>query len=673
MQTTPKSSADDHSSKRMRLGTRSCTNCRKRKVRCIFTENNKACTGCEKYQVQCIPQRPAGSEPLLENDQSLQQRLQDLEGMVRHICSAIDLDIAESSMSNFESRIAEALKHIQRTPAPSTEDTESRSGSEIRNSDTRGAFADAPLINLFNNSLTILSSANDDDEQWRTLSIAQNVQSCVNTLKPLLPAAHDLVLVLHATVKYWEMWNIFPSDFFPNLCTQTEKVGLARGFIDTSINSKEATTVAKAILFVALCLQQIPSRATAHISLSSTPGNLINAYLSVADRLLTDDTTAKSTSGIECLMSQGRLYINMGKPLKAWLSHRRALDLAILLRFHHLEWNPQDERIALWAHIWQSDRQLSLILGVPCGIPSSHLKLSEKYTGPVIQSPAARMMQGIATTSGHINDRNQIGMEESYPTTLQLDIQLKGIKAMMPLEWWITNPGHNVPVHVCYNIQSLKMYYYSTEKLLHMPYMLKSWVDQKYQYHRVAALEASRESVKCYQALRDGPRFELLYCDLMDFLVFSSAITLAIDLLSRTNEKDSSQDMSDWQLIRSLTAILHHVSIGLECNVAAQAAQLLDYLTAVNDGTFSGTEEYEAFIPYFGKIRIGHPIRPKSMLPGVEDLSAQTFNTVEIDANYYWQSSPGDYIWDAELGIDWSTIVPDQENYEWNQTFENLT
>lgn len=235
---------------------------------------------------------------------------------------------------------------------------------------------------------------------------------------------------------------------------------------------------------------------------------------------------------------------------------------------------------------------------------------------------------------------------------------------------WAVDLGSTLPLYHFYYIQILKGYCFASERMVHLPYMLKSWEDPKYQYHRDAALEASRQVIYSYQALRGGSEGALLCCDVMDFQAFSGAITLAIDLLSGSNQRDPYQVESDWNLIRQIAGTFKTVSTDLECNVASQSAHLVEHFLAVHDGIFFGADEYEALIPYFGKVRIKRPTQTNNYASDFNKLDFPNVSTIQFDTNYFWQSTPGDYLWDAELGIDWTSIVPDEGAYDWNQTFE---
>jgi len=207
--------------------------------------------------------------------------------------------------------------------------------------------------------------------------------------------------------------------------------------------------------------------------------------------------------------------------------------------------------------------------------------------------------------------------------------------------------------------------------------MLRSSIDKSYEYSRLSALDASRKVIKSYQTVRDHPELSLAVCDVMDFQAFSAAVVIVIDLLSHSSQLETHQEgISDWDLIHSVTRSLKYVSEAMECTVARQSAQLLQTLSAFQNGGYSGPENYEVIIPTFGKVRINRPKMQRSHTevnssynPG-NQFQPQLMTTLEFSANSFAPlGMTGDIMSEAELGIDWTSISSFDNNYDWSQTF----
>ena len=83
MQTTHLSEIGLGPRRAMRKGTRSCYECRKRKVRCIFGKNSSICEGCALRGKRCVEQsRELLQESALESKESLKERITRLEAIV---------------------------------------------------------------------------------------------------------------------------------------------------------------------------------------------------------------------------------------------------------------------------------------------------------------------------------------------------------------------------------------------------------------------------------------------------------------------------------------------------------------------------------------------------------------------------------------------------------------
>ncbi|KAL2009381.1 hypothetical protein VTN00DRAFT_7575 [Thermoascus crustaceus] len=702
---TPRSESDNRPPKRMRLGTRSCAECRRRKVRCIFPPNSQVCEQCALHDTPCQAQQPSqdlGKAPVDRGRKTdVLQKLEDLEGMVRHICKAINLKIESSSLADFETSATEALRRLRPASTSETsveEDLSTRRTDSLNvsdsdglttSSDQRDCFEDAPLLRLFKDAMLIQRDHVQDYRHRLGFGTDQSIKTCIKTLDSLIPRRDDLMLILEHTEKYWPLWPVCPvGPVTSSDRLQQGGIAAARDYIFDSMRSGSPTIVAKAVLWLALCVQQLTRDFRyQRTDLPASPNTLMDAYMSGAETLLSVHLDSRGTNeGLEALALQTKLYINMGKPRKAWLTVRRALNFALLLGLHHPEDRADERQKALWSLIWQSDRQLSLLLGFPYAIADSHPGLSKEHAG---QSVVAQVMHEMSIIAGHIGERNQNYRSVTYSVTVQIDQELERCKDGIPPGWWddaISSPA--MSVEDVYSRQIVKIQFYQLYKLLHLPYMLKSSVDRRFESSRIAALEASREMIKCYQALRNSSGPALMICDLIDFEVFSAAMVIVIDLLSsKSSHSDASQQAEDWELVHGVTRTLKHVSREIECSVAGQAAQLLEYLSMARHGTYSSPERYEAVIPYFGKVRISRPARAAASSSSQTELSTtppngsgpqlpppQPFpNMVEFSANAFVPFSPNataDGLSDAELGIDWTSVFDVDSNYDWSQLFE---
>lgn len=642
--------------------------------------------------------------------------------MVSHICKAIDLDIESASMAEFKASTREALKRLRDTASSETRE-EVRSGSRtasLRTSESEimedsteqnEGFEDAPLIALFKDAM-FLQTNNTTQANGRPLGryVDQRIKACVEALMALLPRNEDLRAILKTTQKYWNIWPIPPSRLVT--CKgnpPVTDVASAQTFIFDALKSGIPTRTIKAILWLALCIQQLSTNFIRQRPLPTSQSSLIDSYMSGADTLLSmDEESGGSLEGLECLELRAKLYINMGKPRKAWLCVRHAMNMAMQLGLHRLDKPSGERQQRTWDHIWQQDRQLSLILGFPNGITDANIlarRESESVYAATPHNQLANIAHGLAIAAGHINDRNQSHVPVAdYSVTEQIERELKQCRAAIPPEWWDDSTAP-LPLHEIYTREVVKASYHQLYKFLHLPHLLQPPSsslnpqpnpDPRHEEGRQSALSACRSLVQSYHRLRTLTSPEVIMCDLLDFQVFGCAAVLVLDLLLSPSSSSSClyQEAQDWGLIEGVTRGFRDKAALMECRVAGQAARLLEDLSMAHRGAYAGVEGYEAVIPYFGRVVIGKmkmrnvsnqdqnqnsqiPLSSSSDLQtavGNVTQQPQFSNTVAFSANTFMpfgqETMAGCFYPDMELGVDWTSVFDVDRSYEWNQAPE---
>src|SRR2546421_9876714 len=103
-----------------------------------------------------------------------------------------------------------------------------------------------------------------------------------------------------------------------------------------------------------------------------------------------------------------------------------------------------------------------------------------------------------------ITDRNQNPTNMPFSAPLRIDQELDELAQTQPPGWWrlssAQDAGLSVEEH--FDRRSVQFFHHQVRALLHMPFMLKSSVDKRYQYSHTAALESSSELINCNKALR---------------------------------------------------------------------------------------------------------------------------------------------------------------------------
>jgi len=275
--------------------------------------------------------------------------------------------------------------------------------------------------------------------------------------------------------------------------------------------------------------------------------------------------------------------------------------------------SPEAESV-FW-NLFQNDRFTSLLLGLPYGIAESHcdMRVNGKSI-PTEPSPEMFVVR-LVCIAGRITDRTQGTGEPSYASALDTDQELDSIAAQLPRSWWdiASSPAADDPVSAAewQEIILGQICFHQTRIYLHMPFMLQSTTNPRYEYSRTACLEGAREMLRLYHLLRGRgkPPYD---CKAVDFLAFTACIFLILSLLGYGRlapVQNVDQDTSDWETVDRTTEILRCASSEKGGNVAAQSYQALELIGRVRntDCTAADTDtNYSAkiVIPYFGTISV---------------------------------------------------------------------
>lgn len=617
--------------KQMRKGTRSCLECRRRKIRCVYSQKVRPCDGCASRATQCTSQ-----EYGIVRDQSLKKRknvhdrVGELEGMISQVLEKLD-SRRGSTLSESELGAAEALKSLQAELLPTRVNSRDAYSSSRSSSPTQSLpdesfkpshrFDEAPMLGLFDNDIL----RREDLEPVvtpRESSQAPNPKKSrvLKALKALMPSPEDLTLLLQEsqTFDIQNPWSMVRQSFPDYLGVKLDafeinEVDLLREFIQRSLNTDSVACVAKIVLCLAISVQQLPTSFDfSKTNLPASVEELQRHYVNCIETLLaSDEGFAGTFDGIECLLMLSKLLIEMGQPRKAWLTLRRAVSFAHLLGVHRRPKNATVEEALrqknLWLQIWQGDRFLSLLLGLPYTISENlfdkkHLEID----GPLATVNPPFLLK-LSIISGHVIDRNQDRNGMTFSATLKLDQELEDLKNSMPTCWWEADPKTVQPIEASYEMLSAKYSHHTTRILVHLPYLQKSYLDRRYEFSRLAAMDSARDIIRLYRILRDKERPMTVPCHIVDFVAFTAAVVLFLNFLASlefTFCSTPEETQIDEELCNHVAADLKRVSEEFNSSVARQAVRiLLDFQKARTDCE-NGGNAYEGVIPYFGKIRV---------------------------------------------------------------------
>ena len=669
---SPPSENEDRPKKKMRKGTHSCISCRRRKIRCVFLPDAQTCNDCLSRGSQCIDQESADASAFVPS----KKKKRSEPGSTSPAHSPSEMGAAEALKKLQSELLRSSIKKTANgaTNPAVTMPIRERAGPVEPTFSTDPTENNAPLLSLFNNA--ILSQDSDLPPPQSPISIkphessraSKKINLVVEALRALAPNKHDLMIILQASSAWAELWSksfpdIVPSGFHNPATSGVEDLC---NFICESIKGDHLGIISKVLVCLAVSLQQLPGTfCYDEMSLPAPPDALQEHYMTAVETLLTsDEDFAATLEGLECTMLQVKFYVNIGKPRKAWLNLRRSVSYAQLLGCHRQKCPSTKEPDLLarrkhtaWFLIWQGDRMLSLILGLPYACPDSQFNSEFPLSPRDSFVSGEKIMVQLSYICGHVIDCTQDAANASFAQTLKVEQELEECRSIMPASWWETGASPEMSDEEVYDKFVAQTMYHNVRKLLHLPFMLKSFTDKKYEYSRNACIDSSREMIKAYRVLRDYNRPILTLCNLVDFVVFTAAMVIVLDLFSHcvpSSRFSLEEEQSDWKIVEGITWEFERVSRLQNCSVATQASRLLgDVLEGRRQGCDgSDCGDCDAVIPYFGRVRLrrGKAFGPT---PAMTHSSSATVSSAGINSQLQTpsESTLCDFSMDPQTGV----------------------
>ncbi|KAF1914879.1 hypothetical protein BDU57DRAFT_520079 [Ampelomyces quisqualis] len=627
--------------KKMRKGTHSCFECRRRKIRCIFsTDNPDVCAECFARGSRCIDQEHANPEVVVDHRKNLRERVSRLEALVDNLLDekTIKSESRSQSLSQADTSSPKAPTLYTKESFPQTPLTSEGSATNFlpnnqRVPSNRGHHV--PILSVFEDALndaeeqanardpnrkaklpkpiaafddryTITNRHEDDMTLGESPAQTAKTEKAKQALIAMLPPYDQLSKILSTNSEWWQTWR--------RKCSGTSGPSqkLAQ-FAAHALTTGNIGAIGTVVLSVGIC--------------SSDEIIDVEKYIEAVDRwVLSDDEYAASLEGIECLILKSKWYADVGQPRRAWIAYRKGLMYAQLMGLHRKRTSSPAHESIWWA-LYHGDRFLSLLLGLPYGISDAHCDLSmpDMGTGEYIHPIIA--ITKVSQLAGRVIDRNQGVVEQSFAWALQLDQELEDLWKQLDPAWLdyseLLADAEKNAAELRERLMG-QMCFHQIRVYLHLPFMLKSASNSRFTYSRTACLNGSRDVLRLYQALRTGTVQPLYECKAIDFIGFTAAVLIQIGLLNfggaipNANSKENEEDI---RLIEISIDIFRRASSEKGGKVALQSAQVLEKMMAKykgNVGHDGCTAESEFVIPYFGTISIkrgGQEVKHPSDLP----------------------------------------------------------
>ncbi|MCJ1306875.1 hypothetical protein MMC25_000519 [Agyrium rufum] len=638
---------DEHEAKRrkVRKGTQSCWECRRRKVRCLYaTPTNSKCDICARRGTACISQEyPEGTVPPHDN----------------HEMVAWFRRPGDSALSS--------------TKVVNTPGVHGRHDSIIS-----GPGSSPPRVR---HSLpTVPSPPSTSRNSGKHESICQ-------ALAAVWPSQHDLDIICQLPVGLSAHLH---SGILCAPCSTTmgENVPSPREILRLPSLDSHPVLIARKLLILGTFLQGVlPSSMQDLERQGMRYRDIMTDAVEKAVRLVTtDENLIRSVEGLECILIESVYHNYAGNLHQAWMAVRRGVTVAQLmalnrgrnspsLRFLESATRASFDPDHIWFRLIEMDRYLSITLGLPQASTDSCFaspKALEKC------EPVDRVQRIHCAVAGRIlqrNDTDTINLAE----TREIDELLQKAAAEMPPQWWLmpnsTYSGNDSAEIARETIRLMDQFgHYHLLIRLHLPYMLRSTPDHKHEHSKITAVNASRETLLRFVAFRTSNSAHF-YCRGCDFLALAAAVVLCIAHIDSHRSKrqipeNASEPSATFNFLshsrpsdrgimeRSLDIIETMARDGndaISSKLARIIVSLLEIEASAADGTMytakptdgkaedvecdgtmaSGGKALHVYIPYLGAINFeGHIVsKPAHVAPPASKLGAPSFPTNDTAAH----------------------------------------
>jgi hypothetical protein len=658
------SNPDINSTKRrkVRKGTFSCWECKRRKRRCERYLNATSCLSCQRHGVSCISQE--FTEAPLNDCREIGQRVDHVEALVNKLVRQREARPGRRQQSDVSSGQTVA------------DDTES--------------FMGLP---------TLRSICHETLSRGRSLS---------GYLFSILPHPATSIVILSSS-------TLFSSPLQNSQAQESTNSTIVHDEPRVSLQfTAHPLVLARRLIQLALCLKQFDASSSKQLEchLNNSIGNASWNYQEIASRfVLSQDFLVNSLDGVETLILQSCYYITLGDTRMAWTAQCRAIKIARAISIQQQAEMGNERAEHIWFRLVYSDRFMALMLGIPFAITE---KIAFWETQLQNSTSSQKLECLHVAIAGRIVTRNvQIQQSEShreelngckigyshYSETKDIDEQLKKSAKVLPPTWWLTysrtktNSENNSVERTAKLLVQLHQHYLII--LLHQPYLIRlltcthasDSIEQNavdFTYSKLAVASASHEGLLRYLAIRElhqSPTYRPT-----DDKMYACAIALLFAHLD--GHRHGSANVLDHQRNRDLGLISESIDMMEKVSTANNdprglvlfqilknfmtiedaAAEGSTYLAwrdkstqASDDSQESLTEDsLSLWIPYFGKIHISCR-RPS--LPQEQDI-----RSVGLGATIQKSHPDLDFTKNTTQPFTRNQTIQDEEARSWFET-----
>lgn len=390
-----------------------------------------------------------------------------------------------------------------------------------------------------------------------------------------------------------------------------------------AIGRERSIIVARTLLHLAICINSLPpefdnSRLANMWSLDATMQN----YVTTVTTLITSsDELMLTLHGLETLMLLALFHMNSANLRQSWLIVRRALNLAHLMGFHRIitqaDLKPPIPAVSNAKMIWRGFVDLDRYLGLHLRLPFA----ADDYPLPPDADLHLAHKSRINTLARQIAELDRDISPQGYASALALDEKLESVMKELPKEFWeVPNIPSTARSPECYAVLErlmVQMWHFELKVFIHLPYLLRAHRDGRYEYSKVTALQASRNMLMRWFALRNASITQAC-CRFAEIGVFIAAVTLTLDIVIELGTKEKCEVQktkgTDFAMICRLIGEMEKLAkASPREKIAARSAVVLKKMLSSLDPSRQPAGKARLTIPFFGVVEFDYkkpPVRP---------------------------------------------------------------
>lgn len=504
----------------------------------------------------------------------------------------------------------------------------------------------------------------------QSTELSSNGDTAHKSLVALLPSQHDADIIFESSNGWMILDSIYQPS--PNLYVNSDRQSYALSV--QAVAQEKTIIVARTLLHLAICINSLPpefdiSRLSSRCDLNLTMKN----YVSTVTSLITcSDEVVMTLHGLETILLLGLYHMNSASLRQAWLVVRRGLNLAHLMGFQRIitqeDLDPpipvMSNAKVIWRNLVDLDRYLGVHLRLPLG--------ADDY--PVSEDADSHLVHRarINAISKEIAELDREVSPQTYATALALDEKLEAAMKEMPREFWevphIPSTARSPESHAALERLMVQMWHFEMKIFIHLPYLLRAPRESRYDYSKVTALQASRNVVMRWFALRNA-NITQACCRFGEIGVFIAAITLSLDIIIELGMKERSEVQqskgTDFAMLCRLINEMEKLgNSSPRERIAARSCIVLKKVLSSLDPRKECTGKARLTIPFFGTINLEFKRLPVKSVFNADSDAGKMLDATAVGKHLPVFSFVHNSLWPPPenkegLGRDWDIVLYD--------------